>query len=123
MRGWLSRNLGIFNGAQNSEQHHATQGPLFNRYHQSILHDGYVRITTPNYGGLGSLPHYDWNMPRTGSQPVSPPPQMPLWNILEPTNWVPRNIPAAQLGAYLVPAKTYGKPMEYKAADIASLKG
>ena len=86
--------------------------------------DGVVSIIKPNYAGLGSLAHYDWNKPRTGSQPYCPPLHQPKWNNLVATsNWAGRNIPSGQLGAYLVPVKTYGRSMEFAPGGVASLKG
>ncbi len=101
------------------------QDPINNRWKASSLHDGVVSIIKPNYAGLGSMARYDWNKPRTGSQPpANYPLHMPRWNNLVATsNWAGRNIPSGQLGAYLVPVKTYGRSMEFAPGGVASLKG
>lgn len=86
------------------------------------LYDGFTKNVPSNYGTLGSLPKYRWNQPHVGSQPlVAPVPFGPTWNRLVPTNFLGRGIYAGQLGAYLVPTKVYGQPMEYAAAGPASL--
>lgn len=102
--------------------------PIFLRYRPTKFHDGIVTTIKPNYAGLGSFPKYDWNEPRTGSQPQSHgstgPTHSPQFNLLIPIVWSGRQIPEAQLQTYLsVQNKTYGKSMDFAPADVASLKG
>ena len=98
---------------------------LFNNYKPSSFHDGIATLIKPNFSGLGSLAHYFWNKPRTGSQPPAYYPlHMARWNEMAPTsNWTGRNIPAPQMGAYLVQVKTYGRSMDFESTALASLKG
>lgn len=110
-----------------------------------VLEDVEVKIDVGNYGILGSVPNYK-GIPKdveTGSTdvatarirsinydplflPALPDTRIPQWNVLPYGAWYQAHIPSVKKSAVFGAQTTvaqYGKPMNFKAPEVASIAG
>lgn len=98
---------------------HISNINLLDNWVSSDLTDGETRTTTPNYGGIGSIPRWRWWI-RYLLNPIVPNPHAPTWNLLEPTNWL---VKMTEYKSMSPQSLQYGPDMNFSPPQNASANG